>query len=251
MHSSDRTLLCKLGFQDADRQHPEHDLACAYLSTPACLEKLGKVAISAMKWPSLSRSYDIRDTDRGLPFMKSVPPDAPVGRVKEWSRCRVVGREVVLSSPVLEYHLTKGKDTYQTTIGFLDLFTEVNLVEILTGSRSVPERSSDRAREELNQHRESISGCPFSGRGPRCAIVEVKIEPVSVGDLLRQMKLYRTYVEASRGERRPPLCFVATRFELPAASVGIMKQEEIIPIRLGQHFDQYLSNLPKQQVEEF
>jgi hypothetical protein len=31
MHSHERTLLSRLGFQDKDKANPEHDLACAYV----------------------------------------------------------------------------------------------------------------------------------------------------------------------------------------------------------------------------
>lgn len=43
MHSHDRTLLARLGFQDPDKRNPLHDRACAYLGEPEQAARLTRL----------------------------------------------------------------------------------------------------------------------------------------------------------------------------------------------------------------
>lgn len=59
-HSSDRTLLASLGFQDPDRRSNTHTLACQYLCEPDVTAKIGK-----MLWPDVgSRPADLAATTK-------------------------------------------------------------------------------------------------------------------------------------------------------------------------------------------
>lgn len=64
--------------------------------------------------------------------------------------------------------------------------------------------------------------------------VEVKTTPVPAGDILRQVKLYREYVEADAW-------VVATTFPLSAAERDVLAHEKIRTIRLGPEFDAYVA----------
>lgn len=59
-------------------------------------------------------------------------------------------------------------------------------------------------------------------------LVEVKIEPVSVGDLLRQIKMYRSFVAAS--------AIAATAYPMTKDEIAILRREGIHHVRLGDGF---------------
>ncbi len=83
MHSSDRTLLSKLGFADADKKDQRHDWACQYLKQPEVALRLAALLpTSQYKW---------------------------------------LTREVKCVGSELEVMVRKGEGKYATTIGFIDL----------------------------------------------------------------------------------------------------------------------------------
>jgi hypothetical protein len=82
MHSHDKTLLAKLGFNDSDRKEINHDLACKYLA------------------------YEVPTQ-----VIDSLLPADP----EEWKNRKVMVRGVT------EMHLTKGDRQYITTVGFIDV----------------------------------------------------------------------------------------------------------------------------------
>ena len=86
MHSHDRTLLAKLGFNDADRKAPEHDLACRYLAY--------EVPQKIWRWVFPGDYSSI---------------EQPESKISS----RINGST--------EVHLTKGEGQYATTIGFIDV----------------------------------------------------------------------------------------------------------------------------------
>jgi hypothetical protein len=93
-----------------------------------------------------------------------------------------------------EFALSKGEGQYKTTIGFIDLIVV------------------------------------FADRRRGCA-VEVKIHPVGAGEILRQINLYREFVDA--------YWLVATEFAMEADDVEQMRAAGIVHVRLGDKFDAY------------
>lgn len=89
MHSHDRTLLAKLGFNDADRREPDHDMACKFLA----------YGVPGKVWARL------------------FPVEHPelVSDVPEWAD-KIFGRTEVM--------LMKGSGQYVATIGFADVYIE-------------------------------------------------------------------------------------------------------------------------------
>lgn len=86
---------------------------------------------------------------------------------------------VKVSTGELEYHLTKGQGQYRTTIGFLDL------------------RATGFLKQEFRDRPQSCA--PDSPDSSTIvlltlpSIIEVKVKPVPLGDLIRQVKLYSEY----------------------------------------------------------
>lgn len=166
MHSHDRTLLAKMGFADPDKKNPRHDWACQYLAQPEVLQQFFSSRISA--------------------------------ELKDHSSVDV--------QTVLEHHIMKGQGQYKTTIGFADVVFESsvrtqwsvanNCPGLCVANNNWDERyhtvDGTKPRREfrvvdLSQIRQEVSSSMSSG------LIEVKIAPVSVGEILRQVKLYREY----------------------------------------------------------
>ena len=170
MHAHDRTLLASLAFADKDKQDPRHDWACQYLAQESVMWRMIFGVLKA-------RGDNTTDTTK--------------------IRC-TVRHEVAIS---------KGKDQYKTTIGFLDLCYEF--------------------------HDERL-------------VVEVKINPCSTGDILRQIALYGEYVRGgmphaglSAKDGMRATFIVVTAFPLTQADVAMLAQSDVLHFRLGESFDEY------------
>lgn len=188
-HSHDNTLLKKMGFSDTDRRSPDHDDACVSLAT------------EGMKVVRLWPRWGARDL-----------------KVK------------------LEHPLQKGSGQYTSTLGFIDALLEWTewkpdmvhgkLVDYdyESGRRLLMYRGKCNLcgflSSEPRLSRDSIERCPkclVNGHPPymndevvetlrsgpdrpaavkREMLVEVKTRIDGVGDLLRQMNLYREYAGA-------------------------------------------------------
>ena len=147
MHSHDRTLLASLGFADLDKKNDRHDCACRYLTQPEIALNLVNYATAA---PAKEQQWELSQVER----------------------------------VVLERHITKGKDQYRTTIGFVDCLIDFQIFyqeAVLEEDRS----SGWGVWKDTGQFR--------GARGNEQLLVEVKIQPVPVGDIMRQIGLYREY----------------------------------------------------------
>jgi hypothetical protein len=123
----------------------------------------------------------------------------------------------------LERHISKGTGQYKSTIGFLD-----------------------------------ISGTTWLFKRDARAffVIEVKIAPVSVGDMIRQIKLYREYWPPPRGSRDPfadddvpdirddVRWAIVADFDLDDGPVQLMKTAGIVFARLGPAFEAWLKKRP-------
>jgi hypothetical protein len=176
-HSHDNTLLQRLGFQDPDRRNPEHDKACVAIAT------------------------------RTQGFLAAIGVDLTCAQ-----ECRAA----------LEVPIQKGSKGYQSTIGFVDAL----VTYMQAGGERINwwKNFANVDSWEGPRHHWSERACPtwekdesipfelgkclcsrdrFPGPNERewlpvRVLVEVKTSIVAIGDLLRQMNLYREYVQASR-----------------------------------------------------
>lgn len=99
--------------------------------------------------------------------------------------------------PVLEAPITKGEGKYKTMIGFIDVTL------------------------------------PFKNQNGHVDVfAEVKIKPVELGEILRQISLYREFKDG-------PWILVAD-FDMTASLEEGLKAHGIMPIRLGEGFKSYV-----------
>ena len=218
MHAQNRTMLAKLGFADPDKQDPQHDLVCQYLSLPENVQKLAHLLELDRGDETYTHRYD--------------------GETLEETGVRhrrVAGHGVTFERPI-----SKGEDRYKTTIGFVDLLITFDL------------RTYCRERRERRRERMSCSWGPWKPRDNseerrRVNVgVEVKVSRVQVGEVLRQLQLYRAFTDSSTPYRAPGWndisnWVVATTYALSAAEANAIRNERILHVRLGDGFRQFVS----------
>lgn len=163
-HSYDSTLLQRMGFRDEDRRVPAHDRACIDIATAP------------------SRFLSLLD-----------------------ARCMSGSPRVLLEQP-----LQKGEGKYATTVGFIDAIVafyvcggEKDLrpfeeVRYFCSTCKQTTRAVGRCvdcDEWPNQEviRTEVHGPRYAYWYEQGVLVEVKTRITAIGDLLRQMNLYREY----------------------------------------------------------
>jgi hypothetical protein len=211
-HAYKKTLLAQLGFADADKQNPKHDLAVEYLA----LEHNAKRLIASLEpgfgWETIVSAQNTMGEDAAAPTHKY------------WEERKLSDLQV----PVRERPLTKGEGQYRSTVGFLDL-----VLGYIAKARAITERTDESKRRE--EHSVELRDWPC-----RLVIVEVKAAPLPTGDLLRQMKLYREYRgNLNSGQFLPHHWVVAGCFKFSATQANALRAEGFVPVSLGPLFDEW------------
>lgn len=114
-----------------------------------------------------------------------------------------------------EYPITKGSGQYKTIVGFLDVMLGMEYDEPCPGGgccRPAPE-------DGLHHNDAHI-------------VVEVKILPLSFGDILRQLRLYQQFWSAL-------VWVVATAFQPSRGDIQELRHHGIVHVQLGPKFDRW------------
>lgn len=114
-----------------------------------------------------------------------------------------------------ESPLSKGEGQYKTTIGFLDLLVRFDSLE---------------PSQVYEDHRWVPAEDKWIGGA---MAIEVKISPVSLGDIIRQVNLYAEYQTGTHW-------LVVTEFSLSPEDVATLKSASIRHRRLGGKFSEYV-----------
>jgi hypothetical protein len=131
--------------------------------------------------------------------------------------------KVSLTEAKTEVMISKGEGQYRTTIGFLDVRIDW------------------------------FSADPVDWMVRGSVFVEVKIAPIGVGDILRQINLYREYASAvpardTREHLRGTVStawVLATSFQLDAGQTETLQGAGITLIRLGEGFEKWFAERQK------
>lgn len=155
-----------------------------------------------------------------------------------------------VGKPALEHIVAKGGGgTGRFVVGFADVVLPFSLAW----------RGNEGVRYDVwdgdDVHRSSIGGAVIHS----VAIVEVKITPTSLGDVLRQLKLYREHsrsftsafpmssaVQEAGSHREccpaPGLMWVlATAYDISEQSAASLRAEGVRHVRLGRQFNEWLT----------
>lgn len=219
MHSHDRTLIAKLGFADEDRLNPRHDLACRYLVTTEIAREL---------------------------VLRFAPPPKLQSRIINSERYETFHDEVkwrVNIKSSLEVPLSKGQGQYATTLGFLDVVFDYSYEKLCIGQRV----ESVDYNYETRRHIPKIVDFERWDKTPKeSLLIEVKSQPISASEILRQINFYRSYCW-------PATWIVATLFDIDSSSAESLTNQKITPLRLGDKFEKWCHEIkasPPAKLEE-
>ena len=122
--------------------------------------------------------------------------------------------------------LASGTGRSRSAIGFLDL-----VIHATYDRRFQTTDWSGEARWERQEFNQAF-------------VVEVKVNRESVGQIIRQVKLYRDFVNANLDGDLDDLAgyqfVVATRYEPTEAELAALEHQNIIHLFIGKGFDQYI-----------
>ena len=205
-----RTMIEKLGFQDRDKQNPNHDLACQYITQPEVQDLLRTIIAPPNQHISIRTFKFSCDWDKVIEdqllrqeWRKREKPPKCSRKKSSYEKCLV--RK--------EHPISKGENQYRTTIGFIDVWMTFEHHQAW-----VAKLHSDEPLRFVSRERYRV-------------IVEVKTV-INVGEILRQLKLYTEYVKGAR------LVLVST---VPVTSLEhqALSDEGVVVVVLGESFERW------------
>jgi hypothetical protein len=206
--STPRTLLASLGFADPDHSDSIHDLACQYLGQPEQMAALDDIMPWAKRFEQERKQLQSERDD--------VPPISYTATYEyllanEW-----------LERPTKPYG--RAIPRRGNTIGFLDL--------IIVKKYPIPGSCYD---DVTNKRGSCWDDQTHS------IVVEVKTHPLSIGDLLRQLKLYQNYHHANAW-------VVATTYKINELDKSALDNEDIRHVYLGQKFQAWAASVQNREA---
>lgn len=274
MHTHERTLLASLGFADPDKKNPRHDLACQYLALPENHQRIARLLVSdapksvtykvhdeqewtfsgtrryaisvgdpTIEWPISKGDGRYKTTigfvDVVLPFSRTW---ADEGEACGWRKAGPVDHAVDLSDlpekwrPYLAALTDSAWDARNVLVPVKSLAPDLQAGHP-DGEVGIIVRLRDGAFvatvPTFQRHKFPRSD---SGVSEWSACVEVKIGRVGVGDVLRQVALYREHIDGHRTK-----WILATPFPFDADDLVTLRSASITHVRLGDKFEQWVA----------
>lgn len=256
VHSHDRTMIASLGFGDGDRKNSEHDLACQYLAEkPTSVHLVSLIAgddfdaevhgrLEGLSEEKFVKSGELQYGEQADPRgAGSIPWPEKKHRGLEHSQPRIT-----VSHRTVEVPLSKGEGKYQTTVGFLDVLIGYKIEagirgESFAASYAYENPNAYHAHQRgprIWSHRWGVFADVVSRQGE--IAIEVKINPVGIGEAIRQIKFYRSFVG------RNTTFVLATRYEISQDDSDLLKAESIHHVHLGRAFGKWTADRAKNSV---
>jgi len=219
-----RTLLSELGFNDIDKKLSRHDVACHYMCELSTLIKLSKMEIY-----SNDNQGSFYLEDGGEKYLTHQEKEI----VKEYKKNNNLPSLVDLKDLTshiyteVEKPLSKGVGQYKKTIGFLDV--EVGL-KVSKKSKVFKILDIEGRNFWVKWNKQLVAN----------TVIEVKINKVSIGDIIRQMKLYREFYP-NYAE-----WILVTDYSISDKEKELLKSEGIHHLKLSSDFEEYLKDYGKE-----
>jgi hypothetical protein len=252
-HSHDKTLISRLGFSDPDKKDILHDVACKYLIQHENMVRLVK-SFSSRTHVSC-KEFDILHRI-----------SCTVGEINDLIK---KNNELVASILYDEERMNKavvggiayyGKDHYLEKINKQKLNIEENnkSIEELKIERKDKRDSLSTFIQDIMQNKsidhfdyvkweieKPLVGYTIAGfidvaifTSRFMVMVEVKIYPVSVNEVIRQIKFYEAHLNKERGDKNIKLV-LAHAFVISDVDREILLKSNITPLFLGDKFKQF------------
>ena len=236
-HAHDNTLLSRLSFADPDKKEPFHDLGCQYIVQPHIVAALGlKTRLDMLvskgegKYKTtigfIDAAFSVAFAYEGekkvqSPFVREFTcyRDA-VNYIKEHG---IYGDEPEEARPYI--------DERRFTFAQEQLAIGRDRPGVFSAAYLAPYERVVRhgVGPEIWKTSEYVVVAATQWKGKEDICVEVKIKPVGLGEILRQIGLYREYVSANRW-------ILAAAFEMSADFVETLRSENIVAVHLGDNF---------------
>jgi hypothetical protein len=220
--ASNRTLLANLGFNDPDKTSKKHDLGCHFLAQPHILEKILKTLNKLKIFPEKN--------------------EIPIYDKRDHFKIYLTDKYRIDANLRTEVPITKGKDQYKQTIGFVDGIMEILIYHkknvYLCENKNKHECpteciwSNTKIEKEFEHCIYDINDIFYNYR--ICLYIETKITPQKLGDIIRQINLYREYPTCQCGK-----FILAYNFDLSEIEIKALEKENIICIKLSKQFDDW------------
>lgn len=243
MHSHARTLLAKMGFADADRKSPRHDLACIYIA-------LRKNILMATIQAAMPGGVTVEDASAELEFQFSKGEgkySTTVGWVDVWAQFRARQPSLMAAPAYWTYNQPDG-ETRRLLMGAPRHNASVSLatgavIEVKIGA--VGAGDLVRQMRLYDQHRPDVAPrCEFRTEAPnwtfRCSIDDVDKckhgDPVNAG----YFKHHREHAWDRLGAAIAHTMVVCCDYDIDAEYVRTLKSAGIQAIRLGAGFESFV-----------
>lgn len=238
MHSHDRTMIAKLGFADDDKRNPEHDLACRYLMEDEIASRITAVVVSPI--------FETRLKMRLGDLQRCRRPDADKSDPPSYRDLQTEQLHVEACGSAIEVPLMKGDGKYATTLGFLDVQIEFYASNVIRAEHHETYYEYDTEDGKWRPGATTskrIKWKPFrelfDAEGK--ITIEVKINEIGIGEAIRQIKFYRSFIHLDPREICPFV--LATRYEVSEQEASTLRGEGIYHIHLGEGFTKWTENL--------
>ena len=204
-YSHNKTLIAQLGFADPDRRDSKHFLACQYLATPKASLRLMETLGVSNRHPQ-SRVLCVEHEYRIGRGKDGVTTAGFADIVIVHENCHNVRKESTLVGSSGKLNLRPGERVI-SSFPSIDLrIARTYIIEVAPG---------------VDTKQTSVT--------ESTVLVEVKANPVSIDDLIRQMKFYQFHLEAAK-------VVVVTLFPIKTTDAATMLNEGINPYYLGEDF---------------
>jgi len=254
-HSHEQGLLARMGFADPDRKDRRHTLACQYLALPSVVPKIAKlfgIATTAQKPDPVTlviqlpneekkHSYNLQRVSEQIQRGDSISyiissngeyvhiGDKPPVSLYRWSP---------KFKAIFEKKITTGRNDF--LVGFADLVVAFSIHEysaVLSGFSHVKIKVHEKNGFQLTGKDIDISvidSVTFDWREEETrsictCLIEVKVHPVDVSDIIKQMKMYGDFTYSA----------CATCYQLRPSDKKMLEDSGIKHIYLGDGFKAY------------
>lgn len=266
-HSHEQGLLARMGFADPDRKDRRHTLACQYLALPEVSKKVAQVVglSTSMQKPDPVVSIipipdEIESSSSISDASKLIEENANVGSVLSSSIFDSIkengpknrGTWVAKIESAYEVKLTTGRNDF--LVGFADLVLTFTMHKYTSYPHSITHKKVKAFNEIRHWNKEGrgflytkqyiaalsmVDSITFDWKENRAhgahgspyqsCLIEVKVHPVDVSDVIKQMKMY--------GDFTHKVC--ATCYQMKPSDKKMLEDSGIKHIYLGDGFKAY------------
>jgi hypothetical protein len=246
-----RTLIQRMGFNDSDRKEIKHDLACHYLIQNENIEKIVKLY---NKNAILKEKEEINKADNFYNFKGFIESlYSKEGRDFRYDYCQFKERREEEKELIEINRFSSNDDEILLAKECLNkykekiLFNYKNVLEEYTYKNSF--HKVVKLEEPIKGYNSYIIGFADiileispAEKSQFLILIEVKINNIGIGEILRQLKFYKETLENNRYFNHLKIILAHT-FILNKKDADVLISQGVKPIYLGNNFESWCNNI--------